>query len=184
MLRPALLALTLALTAAAHADEAAAPSAAPSLLNRLAALAGTWTGVSTGHGGEPTPVTVSYRVTSAGKAVTETFMEGTPHEMLTVFHLDGDRLVLTHYCGLGNQPHMRADEVTPEQIRFTCTGGANIHEGQTTHMHGLTLEWKDADHLTATWTLHAGEAGPGPAVKSELTRQATTQPGPGAPHQH
>ena len=46
------------------------------------------------------------RTTGGGSAVTETLFPGTAHEMMSVYHMDGDDLVLTHYCAGGNQPRM------------------------------------------------------------------------------
>jgi hypothetical protein len=35
-------------------------------------------------------------------------------EMMTVYYVDGDRLLLTHYCMAGNQPRMQARSFNPE----------------------------------------------------------------------
>ena len=74
-------------------------------LERLKTLAGTWRGHVVTEDGPP--ATVVYSVTAAGTAVTEALFPGTSHEMLTVYHLEGDDLVLTHYCAMGNQPRMK-----------------------------------------------------------------------------
>ena len=72
----------------------------------LKKLAGEW--VEVGKDGKPTDKLVSsVRVTSAGTAVEETLFPGSDHEMVTMYHLDGDDLILTHYCSLGNQPRLR-----------------------------------------------------------------------------
>ena len=60
------------------------------------------------HGDDEHEVRVVYKVTSGGSVVVETIAPGTEHEMITVIHPDGDSLLLTHYCMLGNQPHMKA----------------------------------------------------------------------------
>ena len=52
---------------------------------------------------------ISYKVVSGGSALMETIREPNGTEMVTGFHPDGDRLLMTHYCSLGNQPRMRAD---------------------------------------------------------------------------
>ena len=36
--------------------------------------------------------------------------------MATLYHLDGDQLMLTHYCSAGNQPRMRAATVSTEGV--------------------------------------------------------------------
>src|SRR6516165_1621351 len=90
-----------------RADEKAKPANAQRL-EALKGLAGDW--VEVGKDGKPTDrVVSSIRVTSAGSAVLETLFPGTDHEMVTLYHLDGAELILTHYCMMGNQPRMRAE---------------------------------------------------------------------------
>ncbi len=37
-----------------------------------------------------------------------------PENMITMFHMDGDRLLMTHYCGAGNQPRMKLVASNPK----------------------------------------------------------------------
>ena len=53
------------------------------------------------------------KVTAGGSAVHETLFPGSAHEMVSVYHLDGADLVMTHFCALGNQPRMKADPKSP-----------------------------------------------------------------------
>ena len=74
----------------------------------LKSLAGDW--VALGKDGKPTDTIVSsIRVTSGGNTIQETLFPGSDHEMVTMYHIDGEDLILTHYCMLGNQPRMRAE---------------------------------------------------------------------------
>jgi len=70
-------------------------------LERFAGLAGEWVGKGM-HGDMGHETRVVYKVSSAGSVVVETIDPGTDHEMITVIHPDGDSLLLTHYCMLGN----------------------------------------------------------------------------------
>ena len=64
--------------------------------NSLKSLAGTW--VQAGKDGKPSDKVVStYRVTAAGSAIVEVLFPGSEQEMVTVYHQDGDDLLLTHY---------------------------------------------------------------------------------------
>jgi hypothetical protein len=140
-------------TAATAADTPAkAPSTHPGL-ERLKALAGTW--VEADKDGKPTDNVVSVvKVTAGGSAVQETTFPGQPMEMVSVYHLDGSDLVMTHYCVLGNQPRMKADPKSPaNQIKWTFAGGTNLDPAKDTHMHGATVTFVDADHIEI-----AGEA--------------------------
>ncbi len=96
-----------------------------------------------------------YKVVSAGSAVQETLFPGTPHEMITMYYLDGPDLVLTHYCALANQPHMKAEKSADEsKLVFKFAGGSNIDPAKDTHMHDLTLTFIASDHIRAEWALY------------------------------
>jgi hypothetical protein len=116
-------------------------------LERLKKLAGTW--VEADKDGNPTDKVVSVvKVTAGGSAVQETIFPGQPQEMLSVYHMDGPDLVMTHYCMLGNQPRMKADPKSPKnQIRFQFAGGTNFDPAKDMHMHEGTLTFIDDDHI-------------------------------------
>ena len=78
---------------------AAAQSDAQKTFDRLKSLAGTWEGK--GPNGQPGQVT--YTVISGGSAVMSQLSE---NSMVTMYTVDGTRLLMTHYCGAGNQPRM------------------------------------------------------------------------------
>jgi len=123
-------------------------------LDALKRLAGDWVGTIK-HGSNEHDVTVSYKVTSAGSAVVETLLAGTEHEMITVYYEDGDDLVLTHYCMLHNQPHMRAkSHGAADKLGFQFDGGTNINSDKDQHMHDLTLQILSDDHIQAAWTMY------------------------------
>jgi hypothetical protein len=129
-------------------DKPATPSTAPHPgLERLKSLAGTW--VAADENGKPTDQVVSViKVTAAGSAVQETLFPGQPQEMVSIYHLDGADLLMTHYCALGNQPRMKADPASPPgQIRFTFAGGTNLDPAKDMHMHEGTLTFVDDDHI-------------------------------------
>jgi len=78
---------------------ASAQPAAPPGFHALAELAGSWRGVGTGGH----PVEITFRVVSGNSAVSSELVELDRHEdMITVFHRDRDRLLMTHYCSAGN----------------------------------------------------------------------------------
>ena len=140
----------LALIAGVRGDDRAgkAPAAAPHPgLERLKKLAGTW--VMADKDGKPTDQVVSViKVTAAGSAVHETLFPGQPQEMVSVYYRDGNDLVMTHYCALGNQPRMKADPKSPpNQIHFQFAGGSNLDPAKDAHMHEGTLTFIDDDHI-------------------------------------
>lgn len=145
-------ALAVALPGAAQDMEKKEKKSHPGL-ERLKKLTGTWTTETKETGA----TTVTYRVTSGGSTVMETLMPGTAHEMVTMYHLDGDELILTHYCALGNQPRMKAQKDSKEgTLDFRCAGGSNVKCPGEAHMHSLAMTFVDADHLRHEWTLMKG----------------------------
>jgi hypothetical protein len=139
--------MLLALAAGARAEGKAGAKATHPGLERMKKLAGTW--VAADKDGKPTDKVVSViRVTAAGSAVIETLFPGQPHEMISMYHLDGKDLVMTHYCALGNQPRMKADPKSPaNKIRFKFDGGTNLDPAKDKHMHEGTITFVDDDHI-------------------------------------
>jgi hypothetical protein len=141
----------LAWAGAAASDKAPATGDANAKLafEKLKGLAGHWE--ATGKEGK---TTTSYEVVANGTAILERIhVPGDKGEMLTVYHLDGDRLVLTHYCEAGNQPHMQAEPFNPasNQLRFDFAGGGNLADLNAGHMHSVVFTFAGADALNADW---------------------------------
>ena len=96
-------------------------------------------------------VAVTYKVTGCGTTVLETFPVKTPAEMVTVYHLVGNDLVLTHYCADGTQPRMRSTGLVGNTVAFDFAGGSNIEPAKTSHMHSAKIEFLSADEIRGTW---------------------------------
>ena len=124
----------------------------PKSLENMKHLAGTWEGTSK-MGGKDTNVTTVFEVTSGGTALVEKLMPGTPHEMITVFHKDGQAVSMEHYCSRGNQPHMALKKSDEKTFAFEM---GNKPEGiasmKEEHMHAVTFTLVDADTLKEDWT--------------------------------
>jgi len=120
--------------------------------DKLKSLVGVWEGKDK----EGNPVTVSYKLVSAGTSLMET-MDMAEHKesMVTMYHVDGDKLMLTHYCSVGNQPRMRAERIGDKDsnIAFSFIDGTNISSAADARMHKLVLTFVDNDHLTHEWTM-------------------------------
>ncbi len=132
------------------------PSATQSLdqaaFAKLKSLAGEWRG-PVGARDSGKECTVVYRITSGGSAVVETLFPGTPHEMVTIYYLDKGRLVLTHYCAMGNQPHMSlAKGSSADNLIFDFAGGTNIKPSRDTYMHNARIQFEGANSILGEWT--------------------------------
>jgi len=97
----------------------------------------------------PTHITV--RLTGDGSAVMHWMGAGSPYEMVTMFHMDKEDLLATHYCAAHNQPRMQALPSTQaNQLEFEFKDGTNIRPGDG-YMRHLTITFVDADHHNETW---------------------------------
>lgn len=152
MKRPAS-ALALAVSLAASPMSYAAPPDASAAFTQLKALEGRWVGHVQKADGPPAEVT--YRNISGGTAVMEVLFPGTPHEMTSIYHLDGDQLVMTHYCAMGNQPRMKLVAVDGNRLRFDFTGGSNMDPQKSTHIHGGEIRLQGPDTIEAEWDVFA-----------------------------
>jgi hypothetical protein len=120
--------------------------------DKLKLLAGTWNGTSN----DGKPVKITYRVVSGGSAVMETMDHNEDDGgMVTMYHPDGDNLMMTHYCSMGNQPRMKASAVSSDgKLSFMCVGGSNMSEDDA-HMHALAITFKDNDTISQNWTMRS-----------------------------
>jgi len=145
-------------------------SEAQKAFTMLKTLAGNWQGKPTvvpplpGHSDLPDLMQVSLRVTSRGNALM--------HEMtgkdkpgaantdtddpITMLYLDGDRLLLTHFCDAGNRPRM-VGKLSPDgktvEFDFLDISGKML----THHMQHAVFTVIDADHHTEDWTFQMGD---------------------------
>jgi hypothetical protein len=118
--------------------------------DRLKTLVGDWEGHVTTPDGPK--ARVEFRLAGNGSALVERLFPGTDHEMVTVYHLSGRDLVLTHYCAMANQPRMKLVAGGQEgEIVFDFDGGDNVDPKTTTHMHGGRITLKDKDAYEADW---------------------------------
>jgi hypothetical protein len=130
---------------------AAAQSAGQKSFDAVKLLAGNWQG-KTSMGGA---VQVSYKSTAGGSAIMSEIrseMNGESEDMVTMFHMDGDRLLLTHYCAAGNQPRMQAS-ISPDgkTITFDFIDATNLATPDTGHMRRVVFTFTDGTHHSEEW---------------------------------
>jgi hypothetical protein len=125
-----------------------AQSDAQKSFDKLKTLAGSWEATMDGK-----PLLVSLRVTSMGNALTlEMTGGGRPDDPITMFHLDGDRLMLNHYCDAGNQPRMVGTiSHDGKTITFNFLDASNLLSSQMGHMQHVVFNLIDSDHHTELW---------------------------------
>jgi len=124
-------------------------TAAQKSFDQIKSLAGTWEGKNS----QGEPLQVTFKSTAGGSAVMSEISGHGEDNMITMFHLDGlDRLLMTHYCGVGNQPRMVAS-VSPDAktISFNFLDATNLATPDAGHMERLVVTVFDANHHTEEW---------------------------------
>jgi hypothetical protein len=144
------LSLGLAFSLLASGQEMKPAARSTPAFDQIKTLAGNWEGKSK----EGKPVRLIYSVVSNGSAVMEHLMPGGEAEMITMYPLDGDRIMVTHYCAMGNQPTMETGSLSGAtgKYDFAFVRVAGTKTPDEGHMAALSLAIPDKDHLTQAWT--------------------------------
>jgi hypothetical protein len=151
VVRDGLPVILFALSTVAFAQSDARPS-----FDKMKLLAGEWDGTVTTVPPEPAiqgkTAQVTIRVTSRGNAVLHDMkISGIPDNPITIFYLDSDRLLLTHYCDAGNRPRMvgkPASDGKTLEFEFLDVAGGN----EKGHMHNAMLSMIDPERHIEEWT--------------------------------
>jgi hypothetical protein len=147
---------------------------AASAMAFLKTLAGDWQAGARDHhstGAQASGSSLTFRTKAAGSAVVQTTGMGTRNEMETIFHMDGDKLLLTHYCALQNAPVLRFQKSDkPGEIKFVFEGGTNFDPNVDAHFHEGTFQVVDKDTVEQNFTVYSNGK-PSPEGKAVLRRK-------------
>lgn len=138
-----------------------APERAQAAFEHLKRLAGQWDQRSTNDW----EGSATIRVIAGGSAVMVTSNvdphPGSDETMATVFHMDGDRLMLTHYCVAKNQPRLLATSISADGrvIEFAFRDATNLRSPDHGHMNRAVYTLESEDRYRSRWTFsQKGEA--------------------------
>jgi hypothetical protein len=117
--------------------------------DRLASLKGEWKGEINGVN-----AMLIYTLTANGSALMEQCRPEKGPEMITIFTIDGDHLIATHYCSAKNQPQMATSAIADAQkpLAFSLVRVTGLKSPDDWHNTGLTVIQEDNDHLTQEWS--------------------------------
>jgi YD repeat-containing protein len=150
---------------------ALAQTTAQKSFDQLKTLTGSWEGKKS----QGEMVTIRFREVAAGSALMSEIQGQGAENMVSMIHLDGpNRLMLTHYCGAGNQPRMIAStSADGKTITFDYFDATNLASPDAAHMQRVVFTIINANHHTEEWTfndhgkeirevfdLHGGEVAP------------------------
>lgn len=127
----------------------AAPPPGGPAFERLKQLVGTWHGKAA-SGRE---ITVSYRLVARDSVLIEDWILGPGRESLTLYHLDGQGLMATHYCPLGNQPRLMLTDVAPSgRMSFSFRDATNMASPDDAHQHSFWISLDGPGRMTRSET--------------------------------
>jgi len=140
--------IMLALTFAATVSYA--QTDAQKAFSTLKTLPGTWEGSGMESASSNAPVRVNFKITGDGSAIMSEIQGHA--DMISMFHMDGDRLLLTHYCSVGNQPRMQAS-ASPDgkTLTFNFVDATNLSSPDAGHMQKMILTVLDENHHREEW---------------------------------
>lgn len=119
-----------------HPTNATAPSDAKKTFEKMKMLLGSWQGTIMGK-----PVNITMRLTSSGTAILHEATSGSPppdHE-ITMFYVDGDRLLATHYCDGGNRARFEGKMPDGKMIEFSFLDVAGGTQGGLVKRMAFTI---------------------------------------------
>ncbi len=132
-------------------------SKSAAIFKQLTSLVGEWEAVQEG-----VPVKETYTLTANGSVLMSETKPADSQPMITMFTVDGDHLIATHYCVAGNQPQMvtSAPGDLEKGLTFSLERVTGMKTPDDWHNTGITLTLDDKDHMTQRWTyLYKGKTG-------------------------
>ena len=136
-----------------------AQSDARQAVDQIKTLDGTWSGKNS----QGEALKITFRETAGGSAILSEIEGGHSHDMVSMIHVDNDRLLMTHYCSTGNQPRMSAR-----------VGGSSAQTPRTSDMKPGTISSRPPIRIKApSITSRPGER---PAATAALRRLHAAPP--------
>jgi hypothetical protein len=109
-----------------------------------------------GEASRPPSVTggVRYELVSNGTVLQER-VDGPDHgtaHMVSMIWVDGDRLVLDHYCSSGTRPRLVSRGLEGHELRFVHENHTGVTSEATGHIHAAVFRFDTAGRFTSEWT--------------------------------
>jgi len=139
----------------AQPTQPAAQSDAQKAFEKMKTLVGSWQGTIMGI-----PLNLTIRLASSGTAILHEGNRGVggrpgpPDHEITMFYLDGDRLLATHYCDAGNRPRFEG-KLSPDgkTIEFSFLDVAGDIKGGLVKRMAFTIVDADKHIIEFTFIL-------------------------------
>ena len=91
--------------------------------------------------------TVNYKLSCCDSVLVETWALKPGVESLTLYHMDGDDFIATHYCPLGNQPRLLYRATQSGKFEFETTSITNLTNPLHDHCRAFSFEVISKDRI-------------------------------------
>jgi hypothetical protein len=108
----------------------------------LTSLTGHWIG----QAADKQTLRVQYSLHADGSVLMEHW-QLRQADALTLYHLDGDTLMATHYCPLCNQPRLNLVQMIDSHFEFAFIGATNLKNIDVEHQHAFEIKLIDETHF-------------------------------------
>lgn len=126
----------------------AAESASGAIFEQLKSLAGDWRSTR-----NDSSTVVNYKVIASGSSLVETWTMSPTRQSMTVYTMDGERLIATHYCPQGNAPRLQFTHTDKDGAHhFLFLDGANLQDPTGSHEHAFWIMIDPSGALTRSET--------------------------------
>ena len=126
---------------------------------QLKSLVGTWKSTNPKN-----PTSIEVKLIANESALVETWTMSPTRQSMTVYTLDGDRLLATHYCPQGNAPRLaftNTDDTGAHHFMFL--DGTNLQNPKSSHVHALMIRAEPNGTVTRTETYISNDSDFNPA---------------------
>jgi len=113
--------------------------------DEMKSLVGVWQK----EGVEKPKLLVSFELTANSSVLVETWLHKGKKHSFTMYHLDNENLMATHYCPQGNQPRLKlTNNSTINNLSFNFLDATNLVDLGDSHQHSLGFEFsKDLNKI-------------------------------------
>jgi len=113
--------------------------------DEMKSLVGVWQK----EAGKSPNFSVSFELIANNSVLVETWLNKGKKHSFTMYHLDNETLLATHYCPQGNQPRLKLiKNSTVNNLSFSFLDATNLTNVTDSHQHSLGFEFsKDMNKI-------------------------------------
>lgn len=113
---------------------------------------------------------IVFEIAARGQTVIERWETASGLHSITTYHLDGEKVIATHYCPQGNQPRLETVAGDMDHIAFAFRDITGLDEGES-HAFSLDFTFNNDGSLLRSETYRSADGVGGPS-SYKLTRSS------------